>query len=388
MSITNRGAYYDTPLIFYKGKMNYLQFSSESVCEGHPDKICDQISDSILDAAYSVDPHARVAVETLATVNKLVLAGEITLSGSLDFVAIARKKIKELDYTDPTLLFTDKSDIEIYIHQQSPDIARGVNTGGAGDQGMMFGYACRETPEFMPLPISIAHSLCRKMDEIQRVHSWIRPDGKSQVTVSYNNQTPISVDKVILAKPINYQIAPVDHSHFFYQNVVGPVLDEYGFGIHKNAMILNGTGRWAIGGPASDTGVTGRKIVVDTYGGMGRIGGGCFSGKDTTKVDRSAAYAARYIAKNIVAAQLADRCEVQLAYAIGQVQPVAKAIETFNTSRCSQKVLEDFAWNLLDLSVEGINSGLKLRVPIYQQTARYGHFGNPNYSWEQVKSKL
>jgi len=365
--------------------MDYPQFSSESVCEGHPDKVCDQISDAILDACYTLDPKARVGVETLVTTNKIVLAGEITVNGKIDFEAIARQKIAELDYLDPVLNFTNKSDVEVYIHQQSPDIAVGVDDGGAGDQGMMFGYACNETPELMPLPISMAHSLVRKMDELQRIHRWMRPDGKSQVTVNYDGQKPVSIETVVLAKPVNYNLTPENHPHFFYENVVVPVLAQYGFEIGEEKMILNGTGKWEIGGPASDTGITGRKIVVDTYGGMGRIGGGCFSGKDTTKVDRSGAYAARYIAKNIVAARLADRCEVQLAYAIGTVQPVGKSIETFGTHKSEQKVIEDFAWKLLDLSPAGINSALNLRVPIYQKTARYGHFGNPEYPWEKIK---
>jgi S-adenosylmethionine synthetase len=365
--------------------MNYPQFSSESVCEGHPDKVCDQISDAILDAAYTLDPQARVGVETLVTINKVVLAGEVTLNGKLDFAAIARQKIAQLDYLDPVLEFTDKSDIDVYIHQQSPDIAQGVDTGGAGDQGMMFGYACKETPELMPLPISMAHSLCRKMDELQRVHRWIRPDGKSQVTVRYDGHTPVAIEKVVLAKPVNYQVAPADYSHFFYDNVIVPVLADYNFRIDEDKMILNGTGKWEIGGPTSDTGVTGRKIVVDTYGGMGRIGGGCFSGKDTSKVDRSAAYAARYIAKNIVAAGLAIRCEVQLAYAIGQSEPVGKSVETFGTGTSEQKVIEDFAWSLLNLSPKGINEFFDLRRPIYTPTARYGHFGHAEYPWEKIK---
>jgi len=358
--------------------MNYRQFSSESVCEGHPDKVCDQVSDAILDACYKIDPKARVGVETLATTNKLVLAGEITVKGKIDFESIARQKIAELDYLDPVLKFTDKSDVEVYIHQQSPDIAMGVDDGGAGDQGMMFGYACRETPEFMPLPISMAHSLCRKMDELQRINRWMRPDGKSQVTVNYEGQ------RVVLAKPVNYKTAAENMPHFFYENVIVPIFSQYGFTISEDKMILNGTGKWEIGGPTTDTGVTGRKIVVDTYGGMGRIGGGCLSGKDTTKVDRSAAYAARYIAKNVVAAGLCDRCEIQLAYAIGTVQPVGKGIETFGTHKSEIKVIEDFAWKLLDLSAEGINKTLNLRVPIYQKTARYGHFGNPEYPWEKI----
>ena len=365
--------------------MNYRQFSSESVCEGHPDKVCDQVSDAMLDACYKADPKARVGVETLATTEKLVLAGEITVAGKIDFEAIARQKIAELDYIDPIYEFTDKSNIEIYIHQQSPDISVGVDDGGAGDQGMMFGYACKETPELMPLPIMMAHRLCQKMDELQRINRWMRPDGKSQVTVNYDGQKPVSIEQVVLAKPVNYDKAPSDLESFFYENVIVPILADYKFEIGKNKMILNGTGRWEIGGPTTDTGVTGRKIVVDTYGGMGRIGGGCFSGKDTTKVDRSAAYAARFIAKNIVAAGLCDRCEVQLAYAIGTVQPVGKAIETFGTHKTELKTIEDFAWKLLDLSPKGINDALNLRVPMYQKTARYGHFGHSEYPWEQIK---
>ena len=365
--------------------MRYSQFSSESVCAGHPDKICDQISDAILDANYKVDTNARVAIETLATTNKIVLAGEITLNNSLDYDDIVRKKIRELNYVDPILNFTDKSDIEIYIHKQSPDIALGVDTGGAGDQGIMFGYACDETDEFMPLPISMAHDLCRKMDELQSQHKWLRPDGKSQVTINYNNRKPVSIEKIILAKPLNYEMAPKDYLDFFYREVVSPVVANFGFKIDIKKIILNGTGKWEIGGPASDTGLTGRKIVVDTYGGMGKIGGGCFSGKDTTKVDRSAAYAARFIAKNVVANGLADRCEIQLAYAIGQKEPVGKMIETFGTEKCKQKIIEDFAWKMMDLSVEGINNELNLKIPIYQKTARYGHFGYSEYPWERVE---
>lgn len=365
--------------------MNYSQFSSESVCAGHPDKVCDQISDAILDACLTIDPKSRVAIETLASSNHLIIAGEVTVDGSVDFEKIAREKIRELGYIDSTLGFCDQSKIEVYVHTQSPDIAVGVDDGGAGDQGMMFGYACNETPELMPLPIMMAHSLCRKMDELQIANKWLRPDGKSQVTVNYENGKPINIEKIVLAKPINYNLAPTDYENFFYKNVVVPVLEKYNFEIKSENVILNGTGRWEIGGPSSDTGVTGRKIVVDTYGGMGRIGGGCFSGKDTTKVDRSGAYAARYIAKNLVAAGLCDRCEVQLAYAIGTVLPVGKAIETFGTSKSSQKVIDDFAWNLLDLSVVGINKALNLRVPRYQQTAKYGHFGNIEYPWEKIK---
>lgn len=368
--------------------MNYSQFSSESVCAGHPDKVCDQISDAILDACLTIDPQSRVAIETLASGNHLIIAGEVTVDGKIDFEKIARNKIRELGYIDPTLGFCDKSKIEVFVHTQSTDIALGVDDGGAGDQGMMFGYACNETIELMPLPIMMAHSLCRKMDGLQTTYKWLRPDGKSQVTVNYENGKPISIEKVVLAKPMDYKIAPENYDDFFYKNVVVPVLEKYKFKIKSENVILNGTGKWEIGGPTSDTGLTGRKIVVDTYGGMGRIGGGCFSGKDTTKVDRSGAYAARFIAKNLVAANLCDRCEVQLAYAIGTVLPVGKAIETFSTGKTSQKTIEDFARNLLELSVEGINHSLNLRVPIYQQTAKYGHFGNNNYPWEQINPSI
>lgn len=364
--------------------MNYTLFSSESVCAGHPDKICDQISDAVLDTALSLDKNSRVGVETLVTTNKIVLAGEVTCNGQIDYEKIARDKVKELGYIDDVLGFSDKSPVEIYVHHQSADIALGVDQEGAGDQGMMFGYATNETDNFMPLPITMAHSLCRRMDELQKDYQWIRPDGKSQVSVKYENGKPVSIEKVVLAKPINYALTEEDLREFFYKNVVVEVLAKYGFKIDESQLIFNGTGKWEIGGPATDTGVTGRKIVVDTYGGMGRIGGGCFSGKDPTKVDRSAAYAARYMAKNVVAAGLADRCEIQLAYAIGQKDPVGKAIETFGTSKKEAKVIEDFAWALVNLSVKGILEKFDLKRPIYQQTARYGHFGYSEYPWEKI----
>lgn len=367
--------------------MNYSQFSSESVCAGHPDKVCDQISDAILDACLTIDAKSRVAIETLASGNHLIIAGEVTVKGGVDFEKIAREKIAELGYIDPKLGFNSQSMVDVFVHSQSPDIALGVDDGGAGDQGMMFGYACRETPELMPIPIMMAHSLCGKVDELQLVHKWLRPDGKSQVTVNYEKGKPVSIDKVVLAKPMNYKTAPKNYDEFLYKNVVVPVLSKYDFEIKQENVILNGTGKWEVGGPSSDTGLTGRKIVVDTYGGMGRIGGGCFSGKDTTKVDRSGAYAARYIAKSLVAQGLCDRCEVQLAYAIGTVLPVGKAIETFGTAKTNSKVIEDFAWNLIDLSVKGINEKLNLRLPIYQQTAKYGHFGNEIYQWEKTLNK-
>lgn len=368
--------------------MNYSMFASESVCAGHPDKVCDQISDAVVDAAISKFPKSRVACETLVTTNKIILAGEITCPDNLDFEKIARDKVKELGFTKKEFSFDDKtSSVEVYIHQQSPDIALGVDDGGAGDQGMMFGYACNETEQLMPLPITMSHDLCRGMDELHSKYSWLRPDGKSEVAIRYENGKPISIEKIVLAKPFDYSLMDNNGAKkILFEEVVKPIIEKYKMNLLPiEEIIFNGTGKWEIGGPTSDTGVTGRKIVVDTYGGMARLGGGCFSGKDTTKVDRSAAYAARYIAKNVVAAGLADRCEVQLAYAIGYVDPIAKSIETFGTAKKEQGIIEDFAWKLLGLSVEGINQGLNLRQPIYQKTARYGHFGNQNYPWEKIK---
>jgi S-adenosylmethionine synthetase len=368
--------------------MNYPLFSSESVCAGHPDKICDQISDAILDEALSLDKNSRVAVETLVTTNKIVLAGEVTCQKPIDFEKIALGVVTDLGYTDKILNFGNYSPVEVLIHQQSGDIAMGVDAGGAGDQGMMFGYATDETVNKMPLSLVLAHELCRKMDELQKQFKWIRPDGKSQVSVNYdNNRKPVGIEKVVLAKPVDYKNYDngLEQKEFFYQQVVKPILEKYGYEINIDKLIFNGTGKWEIGGPASDTGVTGRKIVVDTYGGMGRIGGGCFSGKDLTKVDRSAAYAARYIAKNIVANKLASRCEVQIAYAIGYKEPVSKAIDTFGTENTDLKTINDFAWKLMDLSVGGIIEKFDLKRPIYRKTASYGHFGDEEYPWEKTE---
>lgn len=366
--------------------MNYPIFASESVCEGHPDKICDQISDAVLDEALSIYPKSRVAVETLVTKNRVVLAGEVTCPKKINYEKIAREVIKSLGYTREDYGFWDKSPIEVYIHQQSPDISVGVDDGGAGDQGMMYGYAVAETAEKMPLPIILSHELCRKMDELMREKgSVLRPDGKSEVSIKYENGKPAEVMTVVLAKPHNPKADKEEVRKLLYEKAVVPVLQKYKMESpgDKN-FIFNGTGKWDIGGPASDTGVTGRKIIVDTYGGMARIGGGCFSGKDPTKVDRSGAYAARFVAKNIVAANLASRCEVQIAYAIGYKDPIAKTIETFGTEKKSLKTIEKTAWKLLDLSPGGIIKGLRLQRPIYRETARYGHFGNSKYPWEKV----
>ena len=368
--------------------MNYSYFSSESVAAGHPDKLCDQISDAILDQAIKNDPFSRVAIEALVTENHVTLAGEITCPKPIDYDSITRGVIRDLGYTHPEYGFSDNAKIDILVHQQSPDISQGVDTGGAGDQGMMFGYAVNETTELMPLPIALAHALVKKMDYLRVFQlSYLRPDGKSQVTVKYEKGIPVGIEKIVLAVPYDATRATRDElKRDLYKLAVMPVLEEFKQKfIGEDALIVNGTGKWDIGGPATDTGVTGRKIVVDTYGGVARIGGGCFSGKDVTKVDRSAAYAARYIAKNIVAAGLAARCEVQLAYVIGYKDPVAKAIDTFGTELKSISEIENFAWGLLDLTPQGIITALNLRQPIYQNTARYGHFGNPQYPWEKIK---
>jgi len=366
--------------------MNYQYFTSESVAAGHPDKVCDQIADASLDAALIASPKSRVAIETLVTTNRIIMAGEVTCPKEIDFEKIARRVVKRLGYTDPIYNFTDEAKVSIYIHQQSPDIAMGADKDGAGDQGMMFGYACKETKELMPLPIMLAHRLVEKMDELRETKklSYLRPDGKSEVKVKYKKGLPVSIEKVVLAVPHNPKIENGQLKKDLFENVVIPVLEKAGFGIKEEDLIVNGTGQWEIGGPATDTGVTGRKIIVDSYGGMARIGGGAFSGKDPTKVDRSGAYGARYLAKNIVGNDLADRCEVQLAYVIGQPEPLTKEIETFGTTKVSLFVIEDFAKKLLDFSVRGIIEGLDLRRPIYEKTAAYGHFGREEFPWEKV----
>lgn len=367
--------------------MQITHFTSESVAAGHPDKICDQISDAIVDAALAADTKSRVAVETLVTVNRVVLAGEVTCPEPIDYERIARDVIRSLGYTKDFYNFTYKSPVSVYIHQQSPDIAVGVDTGGAGDQGMMFGYACNETPELMPLPITLAHRLVERMDTLRETNvlTFLRPDGKSEVKVVYEKGKPKGIERVILAVPHDPSISREFLNNQLELWVVAPVLKAYGFkSPRSSSIIVNGTGKWEIGGPASDTGVTGRKIIVDTYGGIARHGGGCFSGKDPTKVDRSAAYACRYIAKNIVAHKLADRCEVRVAYVIGHKEPLGRAVECFGTEKVKLGVVEDFAWKLLNLSVPGILDGLQLRQPIYRKTACYGHFGRNGFPWEHV----
>ncbi len=361
-------------------------FTSESVCAGHPDKICDQISDAILDEAFKVDKYSRVAVETMVTKNFLAMAGEVTTKAKLNYKKIAQRVVRSLGYTIPVLNFSDKSEIVVKIHTQSPEIAVGVDNLGAGDQGMMFGYASRETKELMPLPIMLAHRLAMGMDKLRETRRlpYLRPDGKSQVTVGYEKGVPKTIETVVLAVPHEEKIRLTQVKEDLFNKLVTPVLKKYGYKIKHDQLIVNGTGVWHIGGPSSDTGVTGRKIVVDTYGGMARVGGGAFSGKDPTKVDRSAAYAARYLAKNIVANKLADRCEIRLAYFIGAKKPVMQEAETFGTERESAKVIKSFINKLLDTSLKGILEGLDLRRPIYFKTASYGHFGRDIFPWERV----
>lgn len=363
-------------------------FTSESVCSGHPDKICDQISDSILDEALKQDKFSRVAVETMVTRNFIALAGEVTTKGKLPYKKIARSIVKKLGYTDKNLQFTDRSPIVVNIHTQSSEIAEGVDAQGAGDQGMMFGYACTETPSLMPMPIMIAHELAQKIDKLreQNVLPYLRPDGKTQVTVSYENGEPKAIEQVVVAVPHEEKVNLGQVFEDLKQYAVDTVLDEHHFKITPRQLIVNGTGIWHLGGPASDTGVTGRKIIVDTYGGSARAGGGAFSGKDPTKVDRSGAYAARYLAKNIVAARLAKRAEVRLAYFIGAKKPTMYEVETFGTETKPQTVIRDFMHKILDASVRGILDSLNLRRPIYLQTASYGHFGRDIFPWERIVS--
>jgi S-adenosylmethionine synthetase len=362
-------------------------FTSESVCAGHPDKIADAISDAIVDALLAQDPHSRAGVETVAGANQIALFGEIKSKATVDFEKIVRGKIKELGYTNPAWGFSTESTFTNNVHQQSPEIALGVDQDGAGDQGMMFGYACKETPEFMPLPIALAHALTRKIDEVRETGkvTWLRPDGKAQVTVRYEDDTPVAVEKLVAAVAHDEQTTAGDVREAIIEHVFTPVLKHYGFKLPKDEdIVVNGTGLWHIPGPETDAGLTGRKIVVDTYGGYARVGGGAFSGKDPSKVDRSGAYAARYIAKNIVATGLADKCEVGLAYVIGQPLPLMQTIETFGTAKVSEEELYAFKDKLIDTSVKGIIETLDLARPMYDQTSAYGHFGKAELPWEKI----
>ena len=386
-------------------KENYL-FTSESVTEGHPDKIADQISDAILDDLYAQDTESRVAVETLVATGLVLVAGQITTRGYVDIPRVVRNTVREIGYTRAKFGFDcDTCAVLTSIEEQSGDIALGVNCAwetreekqlpekdkiastGAGDQGMMFGYACRETPELMPLPISLAHKLTQRLSEARKnkVIPYLRPDGKSQVTVQYLNGTPQRIETIVIAAQHHPNVKLEKIREDILEKVIKEVIPEKY--LDKNTRyFINSTGRFVVGGPQADTGVTGRKIIVDTYGGVGSHGGGCFSGKDPTKVDRSGSYIARYIAKNIVAAGIADKCEIEIAYAIGVANPVSIMVNTYNTGKMPQAQIIDLIKSHFDLRPAAIIEELKLRRPIYKQTASYGHFGREleDFTWEKT----
>ncbi|HYK18406.1 MAG TPA: methionine adenosyltransferase [Bryobacteraceae bacterium] len=363
-------------------------FTSESVTEGHPDKIADQVSDSVLDAVLKDDPTGRVACEVLITTGMCVVSGEITTSTYVDVPRLVRSVIHDIGYSDAAMGFDSKTcGIINCIQSQSPDIAMGVDTGGAGDQGLMFGYACDETTELMPLPITMAHKLVRRLSEARRSGelNFLRPDGKSQVSVEYVNGKPKRIDAVVISTQHDDDISTEELRAKVKKHIIDSVIPsnmvDSGTKYH-----INPTGRFVIGGPHGDTGLTGRKIIVDTYGGMGRHGGGAFSGKDPTKVDRSACYMARYVAKNLVAAGLASRCEVQLAYAIGVAEPVSVMVNTFGTGAVEEERLVELVREQFQLTPKGMIESLKLRQPIYRKTAAFGHFGRtePSFTWEAI----
>ena len=361
-------------------------FTSESVTEGHPDKIADQISDAVLDAVMAEDPLGRVACETLVTTGLAMISGEITTKTYVDFPSIVRNTIREIGYTRAKYGFDSETCAVISsIDPQSPDIAQGVDTGGAGDQGLMFGFACRETKELMPLPITLAHKLVRRLTEMRKSNEvdFLRPDGKSQVTIEYEGKRPIRASAIVISTQHSPNVSNRDLREAVLEKVIKPVVPAEL--LDKDTVFhINPTGRFVIGGPQGDTGLTGRKIIVDTYGGRGRHGGGAFSGKDPTKVDRSACYMARYIAKNLVAAGVADEVEVQLAYAIGVADPVSIYVDTFGTSTLEQEKLVQLVREHFQMTPRGIIDSLKLRRPIYKKTAAYGHFGRhePEFTWE------
>ncbi len=373
---------------------NYL-FTSESVSEGHPDKVADQVSDAVVDAIFAEDKHARIACETMVNTGMVILSGEITTSTYVDMQEVARQTIKEIGYNHSDMGFDWEScAVLVSIDKQSSDIAQGVNEGegldlnqGAGDQGLMFGYACNETDVLMPFPITYSHLLVKRQAEVRKkgVLPWLRPDAKSQVTVVYEDGKPASIDTVVLSTQHNPEIEHKDLEEAVIEEIIKPVLPADMI-TDKTRYLVNPTGRFVIGGPVGDCGLTGRKIIVDTYGGMARHGGGAFSGKDPSKVDRSAAYAARYVAKNIVAAGLADRCEIQVSYAIGVAEPTSISVETFGTGKIEETKLVELIREHFDLRPKGIIQMLDLLRPIYRQTAAYGHFGRSDIdlSWEKT----
>jgi len=367
-------------------------FTSESVTEGHPDKVCDQISDAILDDFLRQDPDSRVAIESMTTTGIVFVAGEVTSKGRVDVQKIVRDTIREIGYDNSDYGFDcDSCSVLAALHEQSPDISLGVTATsvkeqGAGDQGLMFGYATNETPELMPLPITMAHHLSMKLAEVRKSKelSWVRPDGKSQVSVVYEDGVPKSIDTIVVSTQHSPEISMNQLREEVTNKVIKPVCGNWING--KTKFLVNPTGRFVIGGPPGDTGLTGRKIIADTYGGIGRHGGGAFSGKDPSKVDRSACYMARYVAKNIVAAGLAEKCEVQVAYAIGVAEPVSVMVDTFGTGKISEEEIEGKIRKTFDMRPAGIIRTLDLKRPIYRKTAAYGHFGrsDPNFTWEKT----
>ncbi len=371
-------------------KQGEFIFTSESVGEGHPDKICDQVSDAVLDSALSQDNKSRVACETFTTTGLVLVGGEITTQGYIDLQRIARGVLKSIGYDDPSYGIDYQScSVISSIHEQSPDIAQGVERGskeiGAGDQGMMFGYACRETPELMPAPIQYAHRIMRRAAEVRKHGTlpFMRPDGKCQVSIHYRDGKPVEVTTVVLSHQHAEDIGYEELKEAFIEEIIKKAIPADMLA-GRVTYHINPTGRFVIGGPHGDTGLTGRKIIVDTYGGMARHGGGAFSGKDPTKVDRSASYMARYIAKNIVAAELCEKCEVQLAYAIGVARPVSLFVSTFGTGKVAEDKIEGAITEIFDTTPAGIIETLDLRKPIFQETAAYGHFGRGNFSWERT----
>ncbi len=374
---------------------NNFLFTSESVTEGHPDKICDQISDAFLDEFLRQDPDSRVAIETMVTTDFVAVAGEVTSKADFDKKSqeeLVRKVIREIGYDNKDLMFdTDSCQVTLRLHSQSPDISQGVTATkekeqGAGDQGLMFGYASNETKELMPMPILLAHKLTQKLAEVRKnkVLPWVRPDGKSQVSVRYENNKPTKIETIVISTQHAPEISQEQISKEIIDKVIKPVLGNLWNDQIK--MHINPTGKFVIGGPHGDSGLTGRKIIVDSYGGFGRHGGGAFSGKDPSKVDRSACYMCRYIAKNIVAAGLAERCEVQLAYAIGVAEPVSLYVNTFDSSKIPEKEIEELVRKNFNMKPSGIISHLDLKRPIYRKTAAYGHFGRnePEFTWEKT----
>ena len=376
--------------------MKNYYFTSESITEGHPDKVCDQISDRVLDALLEQDPVSRCACEVTAEPGAVHIMGEITTTAEVDYEACAREVIRRIGYTKEEYGFTDNCRITCSLHKQSPDIAMGVNNAmdddkelGAGDQGMMFGYACNETPQYMPLAIQLANELTQRLTFVRRagILPWLRPDGKSQVTVEYVGGKPSRVEAVVISAQHDSDIEIEQLRDGILEHVILAVIPDALWDFNTK-IYINPTGRFVLGGPAADTGLTGRKIIADTYGGYARHGGGAFSGKDSTKVDRSAAYMARYIAKHIVAAGLADKCEIQLSYAIGVAQPVSIMVDTFGTNKIPEEVIQSWVMLHVDLRPGAIIETLRLRQPIYSQTAAYGHFGKKELPWEVLDEKL